>query len=295
MTRWRRRSGTNCIKRKHSRRSRIGNAAARPAPPLAPWPSTNRPSFASAGKRTCRWSFRGKARLVHRSGEMTEGYYKVDHSGENVYVLDFTSLKAPGKYFISVPLVGRSLPFAIGANVYKTAFEVQAYGLFAQRCGIELGPPYSQWRRIACHKAGLTLTSQLHDEPHEIQKDLARNVVRRALDTTPDPKLDKLNRDPALVAYYPLDGNFKDASGNGHDLTPRRRASVSAPTRKFCPATTRPSGRRGRGGPTGRPARPSPPTPEMAIRSAAGSRRTRKPISMARCSASAAASGANRG
>jgi hypothetical protein len=164
--------------------------------------------------------FRGKARLVHRSGEMNEGYYKVDHSGENVYLLDFTSVTAPGRYFVTVPLVGRSLPFEIGDNVYKKAFEVQAYGVFAQRCGIELGPPYSEWRRIACHKTGLTLTTQLHDEPHEIQKDLPRNVVRRAMDAKPDPKLDKLNRDPALVAYYPLDGSFKDASGNGHDLTP---------------------------------------------------------------------------
>ena len=206
-----------------------GNAAARPAPAAGALAFNEPPEFCICREEDLAVAFRGKARLVHRAGEMTEGYYKVDHSGENVYVLDFTSLKAPGKYFISVPLVGRSLPFAIGADVYKTAFEVQAYGLFAQRCGIELGPPYSQWRRIACHKAGLTLTSQLHDEPHEIQKDLARNVVRRALDAKPDPKLDKLNRDPALVAYYPLDGSFKDASGNGHDLTP------AAPGQRFSP------------------------------------------------------------
>ncbi|MGA2034135.1 MAG: glycoside hydrolase family 9 protein [Thermoguttaceae bacterium] len=179
--------------------------------------------------------FRGKARLVHRSGEMTEGYYKVDHSGENVYVLDFTSVTAPGRYFVTVPQVGRSLPFEIGDNVYQKAFEVQAYGLFAQRCGIELGPPYSQWRRIACHTAGLTLTTQLHDEPHEIQKDLSRNVVRRALDAKPDPKLDKLNRDPALVAYYPLEGNFKDASGNGHDLTPASPGQRFSPDKEILP------------------------------------------------------------
>ncbi len=54
MTRWRRRFGTNCKKRKGSRRSRM----ARPPHdrPPAPWPSTSRPSSASAGKRTCRWS-----------------------------------------------------------------------------------------------------------------------------------------------------------------------------------------------------------------------------------------------
>jgi hypothetical protein len=206
-----------------------GNAVARPASASGALAFQEPPEF-----RICRADdlsvvFRGTARLVHRSGEMTEGYYKVDHSGENVYLLDFTRLTTPGRYFITVPQVGRSLPLEIGDDVYKQAFEVQAYGVFAQRCGIELGPPQSEWRRIACHKAGLTLTTQLHDEPHDIQKDLPRKVVHRALQATPDPKLDKLNRDPALVAYYPLDGDFKDASGNGHDLTP------AAPGQRFSP------------------------------------------------------------
>ncbi|MHB1033974.1 MAG: glycoside hydrolase family 9 protein [Pirellulales bacterium] len=179
-------------------------------------------------------AFRGKARLVHRSGEMTEGYYKVDHSGENVYVLDFTSVKTPGRYFVTVPRVGRSLPFEIGEDVYRKAFEVQAYGVFAQRCGIELGPPYSDWRRIACHTAGITLTTQLRDEPHEIRS-LADHVVRRALNTKPDPKLDALNRDAAIVAHYPLDGDFKDISGNGHDLLPAWPAQRFSPNKETLP------------------------------------------------------------
>jgi hypothetical protein len=193
------------------------------------------PEFRVCRERDQSVVFRGKARLVHRSGEMTEGYYKVDHSGENVYVLDFTSVTMPGRYFVSVPMVGRSLPFEIGDDVYKRAFEVQAYGLFAQRCGMELGPPYSEWRRIACHRTGLTLTSQFHDEPHEIQKDLPRNIVRRQADSKPDPILSRLNRDPALVARYPLDGSFKDTSGNGHDLTPASPGQPFSPDTEILP------------------------------------------------------------
>jgi hypothetical protein len=193
--------------------------------------------------------FRGKSRLVHRSGEMSEGYYKVDHSGENVYLLDFTSCKTPGRYFVAVAGVGRSLPFEIGDDVYQKAFEVQAYGVFAQRCGIALGPPYSQWRRIACHTQGLTLTTQLHDEPHEIQKDLPRKVVRRPLDPKPDTKLDKLDRDPALLARYPLDGDFKDASGHGHDLAPVSAGQQFSPDTEVLPGGKRVFGptRAGRG------------------------------------------------
>lgn len=183
--------------------------------------------------------FRGKARLVHRSGEMTEGYYKVDHSGENVYLLDFTEFKTPGRYFIAVAQVGRSLPFEIGDDVYKRAFEVQAYGVFSQRCGIALCPPYSQWRRIACHTQGLTLTTQLHDEPHEIQKDLSRKVVRQLLTQKADAKLDKLDRDPALVARFPLDGDFKDVSGHGHDLTPVSAGQRFSSDKQISPAHDR--------------------------------------------------------
>ena len=111
--------------------------------------------------------FTGTARLVHMSGVCDEGYYKVDHSGENVYVLDFTAFAGTGAYFVSVAQVGRSIGFEVGGRVYERAFSVQSYGMFAQRCGIELKPPYSEWRRIACHTNGVVPTTQIRYEPHE--------------------------------------------------------------------------------------------------------------------------------
>ena len=117
------------------------------------------PSFALCDSKTGKVVFNGKARLIHTAGEMNEGVYKHDHSGENVYQIDFTAFKTPGEYIISVPQTGCSLPFRISDDVYVHAFRVQGYGLFAQRCGIELKPPYSEWRRIACHRAGLIPTT----------------------------------------------------------------------------------------------------------------------------------------
>ncbi|HET6250218.1 MAG TPA: glycoside hydrolase family 9 protein [Tepidisphaeraceae bacterium] len=121
--------------------------------------------------------FTGPAKLIHRSGQMNEGVGAVDHSGENVYLLDFTAYKTPGRYFISVDGVGRSLPFDIGDDVYATAFKAQAYGVFAQRCGIELKPPFSDWRRIDCHDNGLMETSQLHSLKHDLSE-LPGKVVK---------------------------------------------------------------------------------------------------------------------
>ncbi len=105
-------------------------------------------------------AFTGKSKLVHKSGEFNECVYKVDHSGENVYQLDFTEYKTPGDYYISVDGVGRSLPFSIGDDAYAKVFDIQSYGVFVQRCGIELKPPYSEWRRIACHNKGQLVTAK---------------------------------------------------------------------------------------------------------------------------------------
>lgn len=75
--------------------------------------------------------------------------------GENIYEMDFSSLTAPGNYFISVDGVGRSWPFTIDPNVHAEAFYTQVRGLFHQRCGIAIGEPYSPWHRVICHTTPL--------------------------------------------------------------------------------------------------------------------------------------------
>jgi len=172
----------------------------------------------------------GRSELIHRSGEMNEGVSNVDHSGENVYLLDFTDFRRPGTYFISVPGVGRSLPFRIADDVYAEAFQTAAYGVFAQRCGIELGPPYSEWRRVACHANGLTPTTQNRLEPHDIKvladrADLSRARVQAvgghhdAGDYNPRSHIDVAQT--LMDAYEIAPAKFRDGqlnvpeSGNG--------------------------------------------------------------------------------
>ena len=161
--------------------------------------------------------------LVHASGQMDEGPGEVDHSGENVYQLDFTAFQTPGRYFISVPGVGRSVPFSIGPDVYAEAFRVQGSGVFIQRCGIELGPPYTPWRRIACHNKGITPTTLERSVGEGAAfKTLPDHVDYSNLASAPRaPAIQALDRDPALLAYWPLDGDFNDASGHGRNLIPR--------------------------------------------------------------------------
>jgi len=135
------------------------------------------PSYAVCELKSGKAVFRGKAELIHKSGTFDEGVYKHDHSGENVYLIDFTDFKTAGRYFISIPRVGRSLPFEIGDNVYSRAFAVQSHGVYTQRCGIKMGPPYTNWRRIACHKKGITPTTQNRGDKHNF-KDLPKFAVK---------------------------------------------------------------------------------------------------------------------
>jgi hypothetical protein len=165
----------------------------------------------------------GQAKLIHRSGQMDEGVSKIDHSGENVYLLDFTAFAKDGSYFLSVPGVGRSPAFRIGADAYAEAFRLASYGVFAQRCGFELAPPYSEWRRIACHNKGLIPTTQLRSAGEHANQTLPDCVDYSGLAGAPlDPAVQALNADPTLLAYWPLDGNFNDASGHNRHLQPLR-------------------------------------------------------------------------
>lgn len=181
--------------------------------------------------------FSATSQLVHTSGQMNEGVGAVDYSGENVYQLDFSPWTTPGRYYLRVSGVGRSLPFRIDDQVYAEAFRVQGAGVFIQRCGLELGPPYTPWRRIACHHNGIIPTTLLRSAGEQAAfKTLPDHVDYSAVENAPPPaELKALDDDPALLAYWPLNGDFHDASGHGRDLVPRAKEPAFVPVREIMP------------------------------------------------------------
>ena len=75
-----------------------------------------------------------------------------DNSGRNfnladVWQMDFTQFKRPGKYRLCVESIGCSGEFSIAAKVWQDAFYVSARGLLHQRSGIALGPPHTSYQR----------------------------------------------------------------------------------------------------------------------------------------------------
>ena len=94
--------------------------------------------------------FSGAPKSRHKANQ-PEDRYGEPLCKEDVYVLDFSSFSRPGEYKLVVPGAGSSFPFRIARDVFREAFQVSIRGVFYQRCGQAMGPPFTEFRRIACH------------------------------------------------------------------------------------------------------------------------------------------------
>ncbi len=179
------------------------------------------PPFELVREKDGKAVFRGVAELTH-NGLFKDGIS--NHSAENVYVLDFSDFAEPGRYFLRVPGVGRSIAFDIAADVYLRPFRVQSAGVYAQRCGCELTPDHAPgWRRLACHTNGVVLTTV--KSWHELK---GMGPLRDNPVLIPNPEYPAfaaaraaLLSDPALAARFPLDGALTNAvAGSAVTLAP---------------------------------------------------------------------------
>lgn len=73
-------------------------------------------------------------------------------SGENVYELDISAL-GPGRYRIRIPGLARSYTFRVGGAGTHELYYHSMRAFFHQRCGQELGAPYTWVEKPACHTA----------------------------------------------------------------------------------------------------------------------------------------------
>ena len=79
-----------------------------------------------------------------------------ENSGDKVQAADFSALRQAGRYYISVPGVGRSWDFEIGPNVFEHTFYMAMRGFYGQRCGtaVDMGPEFPGYSHPACHLHG---------------------------------------------------------------------------------------------------------------------------------------------
>lgn len=72
---------------------------------------------------------------------------QANFNGTDVAKLEFTEFQTPGRYRIVVQGVGCSYPFDINDDVWTSAWRTQMHGLYNNRSGVEIGPPYSDFRK----------------------------------------------------------------------------------------------------------------------------------------------------
>jgi hypothetical protein len=72
-------------------------------------------------------------------------------TGERLSVMDFSALRAPGRYALRVPGVGRSRPFVVGTAALGEPFVTYARGLYHNRCA-PLDAAHTAWSRGDTHR-----------------------------------------------------------------------------------------------------------------------------------------------
>jgi endoglucanase len=91
--------------------------------------------------------YSGKTSMSKPAAEKNEDAYKRNFNLTDVYEMDFSDLNKPGQYRVCVEKIGCSFPFVIDKEVWSNAFRTCARGFYHMRSGIELGPPYTDFKR----------------------------------------------------------------------------------------------------------------------------------------------------
>ena len=91
--------------------------------------------------------FHGKVELLRPATDADSADRGRNSTGADVYLLDFSSLRMPGTYRLSVPEVGCSYAFQIDADAWTELFKQTMRGFYSQRSGADISPPYTDFSR----------------------------------------------------------------------------------------------------------------------------------------------------
>lgn len=90
--------------------------------------------------------YQGKTQLS-KSRFDVEDAYNQNYTLADVYMMRFDDLETEGSFRVCVQGVGCSYSFPISHDAWSKAFTTSVRGLYHQRSGIELAPPYTTYRR----------------------------------------------------------------------------------------------------------------------------------------------------
>ena len=103
--------------------------------------------FSVVDDKTGKIEYSNSSSDIWRADKVEKMQTDRNFNSTDVARLDFSSFTKPGKYRVVVDGIGSSYPFEIGADVWRRAFLIQMKGLYNQRSGMELGPPYTTFKK----------------------------------------------------------------------------------------------------------------------------------------------------
>jgi endoglucanase len=100
-----------------------------------------------------RWTVRNSVnRAIVFSALATASDQTDPATGEKVTLLDFSSLKTPGSYYIEIDDIGISFEFPVSDKAYNVVWRAGVKSYYFQRSGMDLTPEYAGiWARKAAH------------------------------------------------------------------------------------------------------------------------------------------------
>jgi hypothetical protein len=163
-------------------------------------------SFYVRNSQTGEIVFRGEADSLADSG-----FGKAGHPYHHVLHLDFTPVDAEGVYVVGIEGVGESSPFPVSDGYWACLARTYALGTLHQRCGAELGEPFTRFTHSACHTAPAEIPAM--ETKFARAQELIRNITGQDAKGQRAPELSNV-----ATSLYPfVKGGAIDVSGGHHD------------------------------------------------------------------------------
>src|SRR5208282_6354796 len=133
---------------------------------------------------------------------------------QQVYMADFTSFNTPGQYELVVPGLGASLPFTINGGVAMDFARAYALGLYHQRCGTNLGLPYTRFQHGDCHYEPASVPASASAFPFTWTT-VSNYAI--GINSANPPQVAALLTSPAAQLFPYQNQGTVDVSGGHHD------------------------------------------------------------------------------
>jgi len=177
--------------------------------------------FQLLNEKTGETAFEGNLELLSvadRTEYLVRETTPIHTTKTNVYKLDFSKFSQEGIFRAYLPGIGCSFPFAINKTIWEETLTLQMKGLFHQRSGLDMGPPYTSYK----------IKRNLHpDDGIKFHlTDPKKFYADKDFPRTPNP-FERIKESVQLDTHHPgAWGGWNDAADFDRSVLPQRHTAA---------------------------------------------------------------------